>query len=81
MRLCREMSYWASCLYFVLLLIEEIDELFLEQKKNGELNIELIYFLAIKKINAKADEVIKVTYDNVMGALNAESSEEETFNF
>lgn len=71
MRLCREVCYWASILSFVVDLVDEIDRVFCEQKKNDELNIEFIYFLAIKKINSKADEIIKIAYDRMMGSFSS----------
>jgi len=70
MRLCREFNCWATVLVFVVDLIDEIDGVFCEQKQTNELNIELIYFFTIKKINSKADEMIKITYDKMMESFN-----------
>ena len=71
LRFCREVSYWATVLSFVIDLVDEIDGIFCEQKKNDDLNIEFIYFLAIKKINCKAGQIVKIAYEKMMRSFSS----------
>lgn len=50
MRLMKDIGHWINQFPFLAIILQEVDQVFKEQKKNETENISMIYFMTVKRI-------------------------------